>query len=148
MEALPIGCGVIKYEGSNVAILNFGTLLPSVMQVAKLNDFTVADMRFVKPIDEGLIDALASSHELLVTVEENSIKGGAGSAVGEYLNEIDHSISLLQLGLPDKFINHGDRNEQITNCSLDADGIKKEIFQRLKKLNKKNNVMDMKEVDG
>ena len=99
MEALPIGCGVIKYEGSNVAILNFGTLLPSVMQVAKLNDFTVADMRFVKPIDEGLIDALASSHELLVTVEENSIKGGAGSAVGEYLNEIDHSISLLQLGL-------------------------------------------------
>ena len=148
MEALPIGCGVIKYEGSNVAILNFGTLLPSVMQVAKLNNFTVADMRFVKPIDEGLIDALASSHELLVTVEENSIKGGAGSAVGEYLNEIDHSISLLQLGLPDKFINHGDRNEQITNCSLDADSIKKEIFQRLKKLNKKNNVMDMKEVDG
>ena len=105
-------------------------------------------MRFVKPIDEGLIDALASSHELLVTVEENSIKGGAGSAVGEYLNEIDHSISLLQLGLPDKFINHGDRNEQITNCGLDADGIKKEIFQRLKKLNKKNNVMDMKEVDS
>lgn len=148
MQALPIGCGVIKLEGSKVAILNFGTLLPTTIQVAKSNNFTVADMRFVKPIDEGLIDALALSHELLVTVEENSITGGAGSAVGEYLNEAGYSTSLLQLGLPDKFINHGSRDEQIISCGLDEDGIQKEILQRLQKLNKNISTKKIKEVDS
>ena len=148
MESLPIGCGVIKNEGSRVAILNFGTLLPAALHVGKSNNFTVADMRFVKPIDEGLIDALCSSHELIVTIEENSIKGGAGSAVGEYLNEVGNSIPLLQLGLPDKFINHGSRDKQIADCGLNEGSIQKEIFQRLQKLNKDIKEVKINEVDN
>ena len=131
MQALPIGKGVLRRSGSRVAILNFGTLLPGALRAAEKLNFSVADMRFVKPIDEALIDSLASSHDLLVTLEENSIQGGAGSAVTEYLNQSGQVIPVLQLGLPDIFVEHGKHSELLAACGLDQDGIELAISQRL-----------------
>jgi len=131
MQALPIGKGILKRSGSRVALLNFGTLLPAALRAAENLDFSVADMRFVKPIDEALIDSLASSHDLLVTLEENSIQGGAGSAVTEYLNQSGQVIPVLQLGLPDIFVEHGKHNELLAACGLDQNGIELAINQRL-----------------
>ena len=133
MLALPIGKGVIRRNGQKVAILNFGTRLPSAMDAAENLNASVADMRFVKPIDEELILELALNHELLVTIEENSIVGGAGSAVSEYLNSQGLSVPLLQLGLPDYFMGHGKPDELIAEAGLDAAGIQLSIEQRLTK---------------
>ena len=132
MQALPIGKGILKRSGSRVALLNFGTLLPAALRAAEKLDFSVADMRFVKPIDEALIDSLASNHDLLVTLEENSIQGGAGSAVTEYLNQSGQVIPVLQLGLPDIFVEHGKHSELLAACGLDQEGIELAISQRLK----------------
>jgi 1-deoxy-D-xylulose-5-phosphate synthase len=134
MQALPIGKGVLKRSGSRVAILNFGTLMPAALRAAEKLNFSVADMRFVKPIDEALIDSLAASHDLLVTLEENSIQGGAGSAVTEYLNQSGQVIPVLQLGLPDIFVDHGKHSELLAACGLDQDGIEQAINQRLTSL--------------
>ena len=131
MTALPIGKGVIKREGSGVAILNFGTLLESATTVASHMNATVADMRFVKPIDEELIQTLATKHQLLVTIEENAISGGAGSAVIEFLAAQGIVIPVLQLGIPDKLVDHGSHPEQLTSINLDAAGIQKAIERRL-----------------
>ena len=131
MQALPLGKGLLRRSGSRVAILNFGTLLPGALRAAEKLNFSVADMRFVKPIDEALIDSLASSHDLLVTLEENSIQGGAGSAVTEYLNQSGQVIPVLQLGLPDIFVEHGKHSELLAACGLDQDGIELAINQRL-----------------
>ena len=131
MTALPIGKGVIKREGSGVAILNFGTLLESATTVASDMNATVADMRFVKPIDEELIQTLAAKHQLLVTIEENAISGGAGSAVIEFLAAQGIVIPVLQLGIPDKLVDHGSHPEQLTSINLDTAGIQKAIEQRL-----------------
>jgi 1-deoxy-D-xylulose-5-phosphate synthase len=134
MQALPIGKGVLKRSGSRVAILNFGTLMPAALRAAEKLNFSVADMRFVKPIDEALIDSLAASHDLLVTLEENSIQGGAGSAVTEFLNQSGQVIPVLQLGLPDIFVDHGKHSELLAACGLDQDGIEQAINQRLASL--------------
>jgi 1-deoxy-D-xylulose-5-phosphate synthase len=121
MTALPIGKGLVKREGSKVAILNFGTLLGSAFQAGEQLDATVVDMRFVKPLDKEMILNLANSHELLVTLEENSIAGGAGSAVSEFLAEQAVVMPILQLGLPDQFIDHANHQQQLemvgTGCS-------------------------------
>ena len=127
MTALPIGKGLIKREGKKVAILNFGTLLASVLTAAETLDATVADMRFVKPLDVKLIQELAQSHDVLVTVEENAIMGGAGSGVLELLQQLKLPMPVLQLGLPDEFIKHGDSNEIIAELKLDAAGILEQI---------------------
>jgi len=137
MQALPIGKGILKRSGSRVALLNFGTLLPAALRAAEKLDFSVADMRFVKPIDEALIDSLASNHDLLVTLEENSIQGGAGSAVTEYLNQSGQVIPVLQLGLPDIFVEHGKHSELLAACGLDQEGIELAISQRLEILTTK-----------
>ncbi|MGB1192321.1 MAG: 1-deoxy-D-xylulose-5-phosphate synthase, partial [Pseudomonadales bacterium] len=134
MQALPIGKGVLRRSGSRVAILNFGTLLPAALQVAEKLDFSVADMRFVKPIDESLIDSLASSHDLIVTLEENSIQGGAGSAVTEYLNQSNRIVPVMQLGLPDIFVDHGKHSELLAACGLDQQGIELAISKKLNAL--------------
>ena len=131
MTALPIGKGVIKREGSGVAILNFGTLLESATTVASHMNATVADMRFVKPIDEELIQTLVAKHQLLVTIEENAISGGAGSAVIEFLAAQGIVIPVLQLGIPDKLVDHGSHPEQLKSINLDTAGIQKAIEQRL-----------------
>ena len=134
MTALPIGKGVIRREGKQVAILNFGTLLASALQASEKLGATVADMRFVKPLDEELIHALAQRHALIVMLEENVIQGGAGSAVLEYLNAQQIEIPVLQLGLPDTFIDHGMHAQQLAQCGLDANGIEQAIKKRLVQL--------------
>ncbi len=123
MQKLEIGKGLIKRTGQKVAILNFGTLLEPAMQAAQSIDATVADMRFAKPLDEALITQLAASHELLVTIEENTIMGGAGSAVNEFVNQAKINCKLLNLGLPDNYLDHGDQKSLLASCGLDANGI-------------------------
>ncbi|MEH6560842.1 MAG: transketolase C-terminal domain-containing protein, partial [Marinobacter sp.] len=121
-------------EGSNIAILNFGTLLTPALEAAQRLGATVVDMRFVKPLDEALVLELAEQHELLVTLEENSVAGGAGSAVTECLNRQEVSMPVLQLGLPDTFIDHGKHEELLKACGLDAEGIFSSISTRMERL--------------
>jgi len=134
MVTLDIGRGVLHRRGSGVALLNFGALLPAVLQAADRLDASVADMRFVKPLDEDLIEELALSHQLLVTVEENVVAGGAGSGVSEYLARHNVVTPVLQLGLPDRFLEHDDHGAQLAAVGLDAAGITDAIRQRLLQL--------------
>ena len=134
MTALPIGKGVLKREGSKVAILNFGTLLDSALQAGEQLDATVVDMRFVKPLDKKMILGLVNNHDLLVTLEENSIAGGAGSAVSEFLAEQAVVIPILHLGLPDQFIDHASHQQQLEMVGLDAQQILSQIQERLDRL--------------
>ena len=134
MTALPIGKGLLKREGSKVAILNFGTLLNSALQAGEQLDATVVDMRFVKPLDKEMILNLVNSHELLVTLEENSIAGGAGSAVSEFLAEQAVVMPILQLGLPDQFIDHANHQQQLEMVGLDAQQILNRIQERLDRI--------------
>jgi len=124
MSALPVGKGQLRREGkSGLALLVFGTLLASAAQVAERLDATLVNMRFVKPLDEELIIALATRHRALVTVEENATLGGAGSAVGELLAAEGLLVPLLQLGIPDRFIEHGSRDGCLLAAGLDAAGL-------------------------
>jgi 1-deoxy-D-xylulose-5-phosphate synthase len=123
MQAFPVGKGEVRRRGKGIAILSFGALLKPCLEAAEKLDATVANMRFVKPIDEDLIRELAAGHEHLVTVEENTIQGGAGSALLEVLEKLKVPSKVLQLGLPDSFIDHGDPAKLLKNCGLDADGI-------------------------
>jgi 1-deoxy-D-xylulose-5-phosphate synthase len=129
LESLPIGKGIVRRTGSEqnpdkrIAILAFGSVVTAALQVAETLDATLADMRFVKPIDRELIRDLAQSHDYLVTVEENVIMGGAGSAVAEVLAELGITLPILHLGLPDRFVEHGDPAVLLARCGLDVDGI-------------------------
>ena len=134
MSELPLGKGIMRREGTGVAILNFGTLLPTALQVGDQLNATVADMRFVKPLDTELVSQLAADHDLLVTLEEGSVAGGAGSAVSEYLADQGIVMPILQLGLPDTFVDHGSHTQQLSRVGLDAEQILKRITQRLEKL--------------
>lgn len=127
MTALPIGKGVIKRIGKRIAILNFGTLLASALTAAESLDATVVDMRFVKPLDVDLIKEMALTHEVLVTVEENAIIGGAGAGVLEQLQKLKMPKAVLQIGLPDEFIKHGSPEEVIHDLQMDAEGILAQI---------------------
>jgi 1-deoxy-D-xylulose-5-phosphate synthase len=131
MTAVPIGKGIMRRTGAQVAILNFGTTLACAMEAAEQLNAAVADMRFVKPIDEALIRQLAADHQLLVTVEENSVAGGAGAAVSEFLAAQGIVMPVLHIGLPDKFIDHGKHHEQLGAVGLDCAGIVHSIEQRL-----------------
>ncbi|MEQ1881457.1 MAG: 1-deoxy-D-xylulose-5-phosphate synthase, partial [Burkholderiales bacterium] len=131
MQRLPIGKGEIRRQGKKVAILAFGSMLTPCVAAAEKLDATVAKMRFVKPLDEDLIRELAGRHELLVAVEENTILGGAGSAVLEVLEKLGVHKSFLQLGLPDRFIDHGDPAKLLKDCGLDAEGILNSIKVQL-----------------
>ncbi|WP_444910531.1 1-deoxy-D-xylulose-5-phosphate synthase [Microbulbifer sp. TRSA005] len=138
MRELPIGKGRLLRKGSGVAILNFGTLLAPATAAAERLGATLADMRWVKPLDEELIDELADSHQLLVTIEENTVAGGAGSAVMEYLNSSARTLPVLQLGLPDRIIEHGKHKDLLAEIGLDAGGIEEQIRRRLQLLNRHN----------
>ena len=127
LGTLPLGQGEIRRHGKNIAILNFGTLLPEALAAAEALDATVADMRFVKPLDGALITDLVARHGRLVTLEDNAVAGGAGSAVGEYLAAQGIGIPLLQLGIPDRFLGHGGREALLAACGLDAAGIRAAI---------------------
>ena len=123
LSTLPIGKAKVVREGSGIAILAFGTMLEAARQAANKFNATLVNMRFIKPLDEELITRLAASHELLVSIEENSVLGGAGSAVAEFLNNQGIHTPLVQHGLPDQYIEHATREEQLAQCQLDPDGI-------------------------
>ncbi len=131
MQTISLGKGEIRRRGTRVALLAFGSMLAPCLEAGDELDATVVNMRFVKPLDHELITALAAEHELLVTVEENTIMGGAGSAVLEYLASQGGNISLLQLGLPDNFLDQGDPVEMLADCGLDKTGIIKSVKERL-----------------
>lgn len=131
LEPLPIGKGLLTRQGQHVAILCFGTLHTQALKAAEALDATVANMRFVKPLDTALIQQLAQTHTLLVTLEENAIMGGAGSAVNEWLASQDLRPAMLNLGLPDLYVEHAKPDEMLAECGLDAAGIEAAIGQRL-----------------
>ncbi len=131
MQFMEIGRGIVKRQGKKVAILAFGTLLKMAMKSAEELNATLVDMRFVKPLDEATIKELAATHQLLVTIEENVIKGGAGSAVNEYLAEINSKVDLLNLGLPDRFLDHGKADAMLAECGLDSAGMTAAIMKNL-----------------
>ena len=133
MQALPVGKGEIRRRAAagRIAILAFGSMLTPALQAGEELDATVANMRFVKPLDDALVLEIAESCALLVTVEENVIMGGAGSAVVETLQANKKTTPVLQLGLPDRFIDQGDPGIQLAECGLNADGIVKAIRARL-----------------
>ncbi len=131
MTTLPLGKGLLKREGKQVALLCFGTLLPVAQQVADQYGYSLCDMRFVKPLDTDLIEQMAASHQLLVTLEENAIAGGAGSGVCEHLNSRALTVPVLQLGFGDEFVEHASQKQQLTTQGLDAKSIAERINQRL-----------------
>jgi 1-deoxy-D-xylulose-5-phosphate synthase len=145
LRTLPFGRGEIRRKssapaGQRIAILAFGTLLYSALEVAQDIDATVANMRFVKPLDLDLIKNLAADHDYFVTIEDGVIAGGAGSACLEALSHLQMNKPLLQLGLPDEFVEHGDYNLLMTKCGLDVQGITNSIKQRFPTIFAKNSV--------
>jgi 1-deoxy-D-xylulose-5-phosphate synthase len=127
LEALPVGKGEVRRRGKRIAILAFGAMLKPALEAAEALAATVANMRFVKPLDEDLVRQLAADHELLVTVEEHQVMGGSGSAVCEALQALGIERRVLMLGLPDRFIDHGDPGKLLSSVGLDAAGIQKAI---------------------
>jgi len=125
MTALPVGKGEVRRTGKRIAILAFGALLKPALEAGEALDATVINMRFVKPLDLELVRRTAEQHELIVTVEEHQIMGGAGSAVCEALAGSGKRVLLL--GLPDRFIDHGDPGRLLASVGLDAAGIQKSI---------------------
>lgn len=123
MTALPIGRAELRRQGRKIALLAFGTMVAPAMEVAEKLDATVVNMRFVKPLDEEMILKLANTHDCLVTIEENVIPGGAGSGVNECLAAHGVQIPILNIGLPDRFIEHGSRENMLADAALDKDGI-------------------------
>jgi len=132
LDPVTLGKGLVRREGSRLAILAFGPLLHAALPVAEKLNATLVDMRFVKPIDAELIKQLAASHDVFVTLEEGSVMGGAGSAVAELMSAFGLSKPILQLGLPDRFIDHGDQAALLKGVGLDSEGIEAAIHARFK----------------
>lgn len=131
LETVPLGRGIVRRRGRGIAVLVFGTLLPAALQAAQALDLTVVDMRFVKPLDTELVLQMAAEHPLgLVTLEEGCIMGGAGSAVSEALAAHAVVTPILHLGLPDRFIDHGEQGALLASVGLDAAGIESSIRSR------------------
>ncbi|RXZ33297.1 1-deoxy-D-xylulose-5-phosphate synthase [Oxalobacteraceae bacterium CAVE-383] len=130
LAPIAFGTGEIRRDGRKVAILAFGSMLAPALAAGDKLDATVANMRFVKPLDIALLKQLAGQHDALVTVEEGTAMGGAGSAVAEALAEAGIVKPLLILGLPDRFIDHGDAPKLLASCGLDAAGIAASVLQR------------------
>lgn len=131
LEPLAFAKGEIRRQGQRVAILAFGSVLQASLAAGEKLNATVANMRFVKPLDEDMIKELAQKHELLITIEENAIAGGAGSGVAEYLASAGITTAIIHLGLPDKFVSHGSQQELQADFSLDAEGIHRQILRVL-----------------
>ncbi len=133
MRALPVGKAELRRRGKKLAILGFGALVENARPAADALDATLVNMRFVKPLDAELILALAASHTAFVTVEDNAIAGGAGSAVAEFMAANNIELPILQLGLPDLFLEHGSREECLTMAGLHPEGIQKSVTEWLAK---------------
>jgi 1-deoxy-D-xylulose-5-phosphate synthase len=123
LDSLPICKAQTCRTGQKTAILAFGTLLHAALDAAEKTDATVVNMRFVKPLDTAILDEIAANHELIITIEENAVMGGAGSAVNEYYQQQGLKTNLRMMGLPDHFIDHGDHGQMLSACGLDASGI-------------------------
>lgn len=134
LQALAIGKAVVRREGKKIAILCFGSLLTEAAQVANQLDATLVDMRFIKPLDETMVLEIAPRHQFLVTIEENVIKGGAGSGINELLMMTQSRIPVLNIGLPDHFIPQGEQNEMRREFGLDAAGIQRQIEAGLSRI--------------
>lgn len=130
LDVVPVGKGVLRREGRHIALLAFGTLAGAALQAAENLDATVVDMRFVKPLDETLLQELSSTHQAFVTIEDAAIMGGAGSAVLEFFSQKGIVCPVLQLGLPDLFIDHGDQTAILAELGLNAAGIEGSIRER------------------
>jgi 1-deoxy-D-xylulose-5-phosphate synthase len=141
MKALEIGKSRTIQEGKKVAILSFGAMLSPAIDTAKALDATLVDMRFIKPFDTNRVLDLAKSHELIVTLEENVIAGGAGSGISEFLRQAEINTPIIHLGLPDRFIPHGKPEALLQQCGLDSDGITASIQQYLQNSAAKNPVI-------
>ena len=143
MEKLQIGKAMVVRKGSKIAILAFGSTLDGARIAAETLDATVVNMRFVKPLDEELINKIQKNHTLIVTVEDNVIKGGAGSGVNEYLNQIKSNIKVLNLGLPDSFQEHGSREDLLGQAGVDHIGILNQVkkFLDIKESTTQENVV-------
>lgn len=131
LEPVAIGKGVVRRKGKSVAILAFGSMVTPGLEAAEALGASLVDMRFVKPLDEELIRKMAARHNLIVTLEENAVMGGAGSAVNEALLQSDYAIPILNLGLPDTFLEHGKVPEMLARVGLDSDSIIQRIKQKL-----------------
>jgi len=123
LKTLEIGKADIQRKGTQVAILAFGTMLKPALEAGDELDATVVNMRFVKPLDHSVIEELSKSHELIITIEENTQLGGAGSGVAEYLSSINSDTAIKIMGLPDDFLDHGEHKQMLIDCNLDANGI-------------------------
>ena len=123
LDIIPIGKARISREGSRVAILAFGSCHAAALAAGYATGATVVNMRFVKPLDSDMVMAMANTHDLIVTVEENVLHGGAGSAVNEVLLAHQAHNRVINLGIPDAFIGHGAHAQQLADCGLDTDGI-------------------------
>ena len=137
LEPLPVGKARVLREAigrrrPRVAILAFGAMVAPALEAAEILDATVIDMRFVKPLDAEMVLEMANENDLLVTIEDNAKVGGAGSAVNEVLVAQHHTVPMLNLGLPDQFVEHGSREELLAQCGLDAAGIQRSIQRRLR----------------
>jgi len=131
MVALPIGKGKLHRQGKRVALLAFGSMLGTALTAAESLDATVANMRFVKPLDKELILELARTHELLVSLEENAVISGAGSEVARVIEEAGLAIPMMRIGLPDRFIDHGDQQQLLSEIGLEAQQVVEQISNRL-----------------
>lgn len=135
MTTMPIGKAKLRRKGKTVAILAFGSMLAPALKAAESLNATVVDMRFIKPLDEAMIETMANQHQLLVTVEENAVMGGAGAAVNESLHSRDIMIPVLNIGLPDVYIPHGKPPQMLADVGLDKDGIVAAIKDKLNRCN-------------
>ena len=136
MQGIPIGKAEVRHQGSEVALLAFGTMVEVATDIGEELGYSVTNMRFVKPLDENLILQLAESHDLIVTLEENVVLGGAGSGVNEVLHSHGCEVDVLNIGLPDEHLDQGSQKQQLAYCDLDQEGIKSMILQRLSRKKK------------
>lgn len=135
MIEIPIGKAQLKRQGKSVAFLAFGSMVGPALKAAESLDATVINMRFIKPLDEAIIEEMANQHQLLVTVEENAVMGGAGSAVNEFLQRRDVLIPVLNIGLPDQYLPHGKPPQMLSDAGLDSDGIISAVKDKLSRCN-------------
>ncbi|MDR1349232.1 MAG: 1-deoxy-D-xylulose-5-phosphate synthase [Zoogloeaceae bacterium] len=131
LRTLPVGKGVVLREGREVALLAFGSMVKPARTAGERLNASVVNMRFIKPLDVELIERLASSHRLLASIEENALIGGAGAEIARFLSSRGINTPLLALGLPDRFIDHGEQDELLAELGLDAEGIIRSVQQRL-----------------
>jgi 1-deoxy-D-xylulose-5-phosphate synthase len=130
LATLPIGRAEVRAQGARVGLLAFGATVAAAEQVGKELGLTVVNMRFIKPLDRGLLLELARTHEGFVTIEDNAVMGGAGSGVAELLNSEEVLIPILHLGLPDDFQHHASREQLLAEADIDAVGIRAAVLQR------------------